>query len=178
MSTLHPKMPSKWHPKTSLFATFGIRRRWKCRKRNVSEKNALKILPKNTEQMPKRAPKKLPFDQTLVFTSPMFLPTGSNTFWRNISPKKSQTLGFCKRKRKRQEGRGKKEEESRRKGGRGEKEDGRRKRKEGWGRGNKEEKRMKGKEGREKKERRKRKEGWPKPITFPNQHIFDEHANG
>ena len=47
---------------------------------------------------------------------------------------------------------------------------------------------MKRKEGREKKEeaRRKRKEGKrkkkgerriPKPITFLNQHIFDEHAS-
>ena len=33
-----PKMASKWHPETSLFATFGIKHRWTCRK-EMSQKN-------------------------------------------------------------------------------------------------------------------------------------------
>ena len=53
-----------------------------------------------------------------------------------------------------------------RKGGRGRKEDGRRKRKE--------ERKRKRKQGRNKKEEGRR---IPKPITFPNQHIFAEHAS-
>ena len=53
-----------------------------------------------------------------------------------------------------------------RKGGRGRKEDGRRKRKEG--------RKRKRKQGRNNKEEERR---IPKPITFPNQHIFAEHAS-
>ena len=104
-------------------------------------------------------------------------PPGQTPIDGTSPQKKSQTLDFCKRKRKSKEGRGKKEEESRRKGGRGEKEDGRRKRKEGRGRGNKEEKRRKRKEGREKAKRKKEERRIPKPIAFPNPHIFDEHAS-
>ena len=55
-----------------------------------------------------------------------------------------------------------------RKGGRGRKEDGRRKRKEGRKR------KRKRKQGRNNKEEGRR---IPKPITFPNQHIFAEHAS-
>ena len=105
--------------------------------------------------MPQRAPKSLPFDQTLVLASPMFLPTGSNTHWRNITPKKSQTLDFCKRKRK--EGRGKEEERRKRKEGRRQKKEEGRMRQRKQGRKKNEEERRKRKEG-------KKKEGIPNRL--------------
>ena len=122
-------------------------------KRNVSEQLCFKALLKTPSKCQNELPKVYRFVTKLSFLPPlMFLPTRSNTHWRNVTQKKSKTLDSRKRKRKRKEGRGKKEEEMRkRKGGRGRKEGRKtaegRGRKKGIGRGNKEETRRKREEG-------------------------------
>ena len=136
----------------------------KMPKRNVSEKS-LNALPKNTEQMPKRAPKSLPLcDQTLVFASPNVPPHQVKHPLTERYPKKIQNTRFSQEeeeeeRRKRKWGRGKEEEEGR---------------KTAEGRGRKEGRKRKRKQGRNNKEEGRR---IPKPITFPNQHIFAEHAS-